>query len=579
MSTGEIARLGGVGRAAVSNWRRRHDDFPEPVAGTASSPRFALSEVEAWLRRNGRSYRLSPADLAWQWLRPRGDDLHLTSRLADVGDHLLHENRALRPELRRALDELVEAVGPAAAFEELCTRLRGVLRSRTEPSEETALAMARIALPRPGTLLDPACGTGGLLLTAAPRRAIGCCADPALARIATARLQLAGIDGQVHAVDALRDGPPDRLADGAVCDPPGDRSHTAARLVGDRRFAYGLPPRSEPELAWLQHCLAAVVPGGTVVVRMPAPAADRRAGRRIRANLLRSGALRAVLTVADGDLWVLRRPAPDAEPPSSVLMARGSAEEVVARWSAFLAGREITGDARVVPVVELLDDAVDIAPERRLPRVPGPDPAAAYAELQARRPQVAEVPQLIPLAERRDLPTATVAELSRSGAVRARTASAGTVLGEGDIAVLTVADLATGSRPTGRTTPSRALVRTRPGDVVASPMGRVRVAEERAVLGPGLVAYRVDPERIDAEFLAGVLRCSPAAAGSGSARYGQRARVPLLPLTEQRRYGKAFRELQDAADAARAAAERAEELQRIGGVGLVEGWLVPGPED
>ena len=151
-------------------------------------------------------------------------------------------------------------------------------------------------------------------------------------------------------------------------------------------------------------------------------------------------------------------------------------------------------------------------------------------------------------------------------------------LGAGDVAVLTVTDLATGTVASGRTTAGRALVRTRPGDVVASGMGRVRVVGERVVLGPGLIAYRVDPARLDAEFLAGVLRCAPAATGSGSTRHGQRARVPLLPLAEQRRYGAAFRELQAAADAARAAAQRAEELQRIGGAGLVEGWLAPETE-
>ena len=41
-----IARLAGVGRAAVSNWRRRHADFPKPVGGTETSPSFALSDVE-----------------------------------------------------------------------------------------------------------------------------------------------------------------------------------------------------------------------------------------------------------------------------------------------------------------------------------------------------------------------------------------------------------------------------------------------------------------------------------------------------------------------------------------------------
>ncbi|MFF9691317.1 hypothetical protein [Streptomyces sp. NPDC014623] len=45
----EAARIAGVGRAAVVNWRRRHDDFPDPVAGTDVHPRFARSAVVSWL--------------------------------------------------------------------------------------------------------------------------------------------------------------------------------------------------------------------------------------------------------------------------------------------------------------------------------------------------------------------------------------------------------------------------------------------------------------------------------------------------------------------------------------------------
>ncbi|WP_432089584.1 hypothetical protein [Streptomyces sp. bgisy095] len=45
----EVSRMTGVGRAAVQNWRRRHDDFPDPVAGTDVHPRFARSAVVSWL--------------------------------------------------------------------------------------------------------------------------------------------------------------------------------------------------------------------------------------------------------------------------------------------------------------------------------------------------------------------------------------------------------------------------------------------------------------------------------------------------------------------------------------------------
>ncbi|MFG2298309.1 hypothetical protein [Streptomyces sp. NPDC048603] len=44
-----MARIAAVGRAAVVNWRRRHPDFPRPVAGTHVHPQFDRRAVEAWL--------------------------------------------------------------------------------------------------------------------------------------------------------------------------------------------------------------------------------------------------------------------------------------------------------------------------------------------------------------------------------------------------------------------------------------------------------------------------------------------------------------------------------------------------
>ncbi|WP_327732455.1 hypothetical protein OG749_45810 [Streptomyces nojiriensis] len=45
----EVARIARVGRAAVVNWRRRHTDFPDPVAGTDVHPQFDRRAVVAWL--------------------------------------------------------------------------------------------------------------------------------------------------------------------------------------------------------------------------------------------------------------------------------------------------------------------------------------------------------------------------------------------------------------------------------------------------------------------------------------------------------------------------------------------------
>ncbi|MFJ3183913.1 hypothetical protein ACIPJN_36760 [Streptomyces sp. NPDC086796] len=45
----QIARMAGVGRAAVANWRRRHGGL-EAVGGTDESPLFPRAAAEQWLR-------------------------------------------------------------------------------------------------------------------------------------------------------------------------------------------------------------------------------------------------------------------------------------------------------------------------------------------------------------------------------------------------------------------------------------------------------------------------------------------------------------------------------------------------
>src|SRR5690606_670884 len=87
--------------AAVSNWRRRYDDFPQPVGGTASSPLFRLVEVEAWLARHGKAFRVTPEERLWQRLRATVDDLRLGDAVAFIGALLLYVRR--EPERGRAL--------------------------------------------------------------------------------------------------------------------------------------------------------------------------------------------------------------------------------------------------------------------------------------------------------------------------------------------------------------------------------------------------------------------------------------------------------------------------------------------
>ena len=51
----EIAqRLGVSAPQVIYSWRRRHDDFPAPVAELSIGLVWAWPDVEAWARRTGR---------------------------------------------------------------------------------------------------------------------------------------------------------------------------------------------------------------------------------------------------------------------------------------------------------------------------------------------------------------------------------------------------------------------------------------------------------------------------------------------------------------------------------------------
>ena len=368
VTAADIARLANVGRAAVSNWRKRHEDFPRPVGGTATSPSFSLNDVRDWLRGQGKLTEQAADEELWHELRQITDDVELPDMLASAGAFLLYlsrdpqhwESHSTAPDsmlakslpdavhasvgdlpgerpfpavvprehlpLIRRLASLASERGATATFEFLRERYLDLHRRRTyvTPHEVVRLVMG-LAGPTIETVLDPACGTGGFLLGAlehhAQSRLLGQDSDETLARLTAVRVALRTGDAVVRAGDALRhDAFAGVHADLVVTSPPfNDRNWGYDELSADPRWEYGLPPRTESELAWAQHSLAHCGPGGQVILLMPPTAANRRAGRRIRAQLLRRGALRAVITLPLGavpntavplSLWIMRRPDP-----------------------------------------------------------------------------------------------------------------------------------------------------------------------------------------------------------------------------------------------------------------------------
>ncbi|MEU6034713.1 N-6 DNA methylase [Actinomadura sp. NPDC047616] len=676
VTAADIARLAGVGRAAVSNWRKRHDDFPQPVGGTATSPSFSLAEVLEWLRTQGKLKASTADEHLWQELRKAADEVDLADVLAFAGAFLLYRHRipghwdematraddeiaaelpgeiratlaelpgdttfpeALRPEqvpTLRSLAAMAAERGPLEIFEFLRERYLDLHKRRLyeTPREVVRLAFDLID-EHPRTVLDPACGSGAFLLGALdrprpPEGLMGQDIDDAVARLTALRLALRIPNAQVHAGDSLRhDAFPAAQADLVVSAPPfGDRNWGHDELAADPRWEYGLPPRTESELAWVQHALSHCKPGAWAVLLMAPAVASRSAGRRIRAQLLRRGALRAVVTLplkavpnvaVPLALWVLRRPVSDDRLPSQVLMVDASPATMddfgalaVECWRRFAAAPEDELDApgrcRAVRIIDLLDEEVDLTPARYI-TAPAAAPAIervteARAEVTALLAGLTDlVPEVEPGDAPSDAPLVTVAELARMSLVTVHRAPPHLAAVQPDevpasqrsaapTAVLTGKDVVVGGPPSAVLDGERPddAVELRTGDVVVPSIIRApaaRVVTDHgtgagALLGRNLYLLRPDPRRLDPHYLAGVLRSSfnlrHYSVMSSSYRVEvQRAEVSLLPLADQRRYGEVFRRLEELDTRLRSAAERGTELARLIGDGLVDTSLRP----
>lgn len=544
----EIARLAGVTRAAVSNWRRRYDDFPAPVGGGAGAPLFALHEVHAWLAKQHKGQELSDEVRLWQALRGvYGEDM--LAGLTAVARQLVRGTgpqagaeaeavRELGPQMGELVGRLAARDSAAEVISGLTERyLDAARRSGSEQSLSPRIARAvrhfAPPLPEGATLFDPACGIGTLLLSlgSGPRtRLRGQDLDPAAAGFAQLRAQLVGLaDVSVGTGDSLRaDCWPELRADLVLCDPPvAERDWGREELLLDSRWELGTPSRAEGELAWLQHCYAHTAPGGQVLMVLPASVAYRKAGRRIRAEMVRRGVITQLVALPAGSaashkqpvhLWLLRRPLSPADAAPAVRLVD-------------LTGNDPDADPEPreeqtveVPLVELLDDTVDLTPSRHV-RASHRDHAAEYAAV--RREIESELTAMAPLlpalaeaadAETFDAATVSLGELGRAGLVEF----------------------------------------TERGPVSAS-------------------------EQLDEDYLRGFLRSAAntrrSTSASGTFRLDARgARVPQMAIGEQRRYGAAFRAVEEFEKRLAKIARLGERAAALARDGLTGGSLAP-PDD
>ncbi|MEU1360171.1 N-6 DNA methylase, partial [Micromonospora zamorensis] len=293
----------------------------------------------------------------------------------------------------------------------------------------------------------------------------------------------------------------------------------------------------------------------------------------------------------------------DASPPPRALLidAAGgdladTAPRVLAAWRAFAAAPdgdvEEAGFSRAVPVIELLDEEVDLTPARRQPAVVG---EASGEHLVRTRERLAAIvgelpallPQVTPAPDGPDGPFLTVAELAKTGAlqligpVRAGTS---TPAPDGP-PVLSVQDVLAAVEASGRIDDRFGQeIPLAVGDVVVPMIARQLTARvvtaEGVLLGRNLYLLRPNPAALDPWFLAGQLRTSAnekqSSSLSGTLRLDiRRAQVRRLGLDEQRAYGAAFRRLEAFEAAVRETAVLGAELVQLTADGLARGVVRP----
>jgi type I restriction-modification system DNA methylase subunit len=359
VSPSDIAELAGVSRGAVSNWRKRADDFPAPVAGSDANPLFDKQEIVKWLEARGhelkkpesgallwsamnllrgsmdsqessnflltllcaRKVSLAAGTDAWSTFSQEPSDIsrlnQLVAGLFDQSDTF----SSFEPRIQNSVSEhtlrmLVDAIsqieqtefGPAADFVlERLTKAQikygadgGFVGSRIS----TLLANLAYEYLHGGVLYDPACGIANTLiqttaLGAKPKQLVGQDINRFALRIARLRSYLHDVDLTLINGDVLaEDVLPDLRADVIVLEPSFGLRFESPSALADVRFSFGTPPRSSADLAWIQDVIYHLTDKGRGFVITPLGSLSRtNLEQNIRAELVREGCIEAIVAL------------------------------------------------------------------------------------------------------------------------------------------------------------------------------------------------------------------------------------------------------------------------------------------
>lgn len=416
LTPSDIVELAGVAPSTVSNWRKRHEDFPQPVGGASGRPVFDEQEIRSWL--NGRGIQIQTSRPAASLVTQLLDGL-AEQMSPEAATLLIHQALAIRflceqgradveafaqantseslgalawlcaPEGTLTPQELTPkhvaesgvamTVGTVASLdasdliETSDTVLRrftggraraggehGSLESRTTRILERSLWIQDTH----ETIYDPACGIGQLLLEVIERytgvrRVVGAEINPWAATIARVRFLLRGIPAEIRTADSLADDPfPELLADVVLVEPP---------ITGPKDRAF----------EWLNHAAKHLAPEGLGLVLTRKRALADSTNAEERRELVAAGIVQGVIelpgkllqhTSSALALWMLR--APNLNPPPVGLLdgsGQSVPEDYVQAWVEDVDLNQpgelsITAPFVQVSVADLLSGTADLTP-------------------------------------------------------------------------------------------------------------------------------------------------------------------------------------------------------------------------
>jgi len=359
LSASDIAELAGVERSTVSNWRQRHDDFPKVLPDSGPRPQFSGAEVRKWLATRYPALDLErdhAADLVRSWkhafngvqdasaeetlilllahvcddpydARPdeerrnyaviRNDTFDIRMCVEDSTADLLEKIAGDADGLDR--DALIAAIAEDYDAAGYWRRTTGALAADANLRD----FLASLVSPEATSVLDLECGPGALLNVVGKRhptvKLIGLEHDFYSQYVAAKRL--AGRGGVTREGSLLKK---DLIAD-----------ETYDVVLGIEPVSSSLPPTADvqrrlsfatastAEAAWPQLAVQSLTPGGSAYLILPRSASYEERSDPVRRQLVREGAVVAIVTLPANaypllktpvDLWVLRRPTSELGP-------------------------------------------------------------------------------------------------------------------------------------------------------------------------------------------------------------------------------------------------------------------------